>query len=517
MADMFLTGLLLLSSAHLTVCQVVGTCGSPELYANAHLEDLYAQRSQFNHGDKVKYKCAVGYVTIPGSTRVSYCERGQWSPISLQCAKKKCSSAGEILNGHIKYEGNLFGDAVYAECNEGYVLKGDDVRHCLADGWSGSPPICEVAAIPTVTCSPPHKKSATFHGTKAAYKPGESISYSCNDGFRQNGINRELLCDDLGRWRPATPNCEKIKCPEFQVDGGTVSKNNLRFNTNATITCRRGYRLRGARVVTCAMNSSWVPAVPICEPGVSLSRVKVTCPPPAVPNSLGQVRNKMSYNVGERATIVCQDGFELSGSSEITCGQRGQWHDTPECHQVMSTPERCLRPPYFANAYARHELKDQYSDGENIEYICHVGHRFAGGLRRIECRNGRWTKLDMRCEKKKCGSAGEIENGQFRYSGASFGDMATAQCNEGYQLVGPEIRTCTAYGWDGRVPVCEAVMCPDPPRVPGAEVFVVADGPIRYRNTASYRCRYGMLIGDSDIYCTRDGTWSEPLPRCRVS
>lgn len=32
---------------------------------------------------------------------------------------------------------------------------------------------------------------------------------------------------------------------------------------------------------------------------------------------------------------------------------------------------------------------------------------------------------------KPCGSAGEIINGQFTYTGVAFGDTATAVCDEG--------------------------------------------------------------------------------------
>ncbi len=33
---------------------------------------------------------------------------------------------------------------------------------------------------------------------------------------------------------------------------------------------------------------------------------------------------------------------------------------------------------------------------------------------------------------KKCGSAGEIFYGRFEYTGVSFGDLATAVCQEGW-------------------------------------------------------------------------------------
>lgn len=86
---------------------------------------------------------------------------------------------------------------------------------------------------------------------------------------------------------------------------------------------------------------------------------------------------------------------------------------------------------------------------------------------------------------KLCGSAGEILNGQFLYTGVEFGDTATAVCDQGsvnascttrahtrtqnftllaltvrfalcsYRLVGRATRNCFSKGWDGRVPVCE--------------------------------------------------------------
>lgn len=35
------------------------------------------------------------------------------------------------------------------------------------------------------------------------------------------------------------------------------------------------------------------------------------------------------------------------------------------------------------------------------------------------------------CKGKLCGSAGDIQNGQFVYTGVEFGDTATVVCDEG--------------------------------------------------------------------------------------
>lgn len=50
--------------------------------------------------------------------------------------------------------------------------------------------------------------------------------------------------------------------------------------------------------------------------------------------------------------------------------------------------------------------------------------------------------------------------------------------------------------------------------VPDADLFLDTSGIIKYGYMASYRCRFGTLIGASDIICTEDGTWSAPAPRC---
>ncbi|XP_060793702.1 complement receptor type 1 [Neoarius graeffei] len=352
---------------------------------------------------------------------------------------------------------------------------------------------------------------ATFHGTKNTYHPGETLSYSCNVGFRLQGSSNILKCEMDGNWKPRKAKCQRIKCEEFTIANGQIKPRYLRFNSKVSITCNDGYQLRGSSVVTCGADESWTPALPTCE---QVMPVQVTCPPPAVPNTSGQDRYKMEYEVGEHATIFCQEGFELIGSSQVTCGADSQWQTIPECRLIG---EKCQPPPYFPNAYTEHNDQSQYEPDTAVHFKCNHGYRMVRGPSTIHCRNGRWTDLEMICEKKKCGSAGEIENGRYHYTGASFGDTATANCNVGYQLVGVGVRHCSANGWDGRVPVCEAIQCPEPPLVPDAYLDFDASGIIKHGYIASYRCRVGTLIGASDIICTEDGTWSAPAPRCEVT
>uniref|UniRef100_A0A667YDL2 Sushi domain-containing protein n=1 Tax=Myripristis murdjan TaxID=586833 RepID=A0A667YDL2_9TELE len=157
-----------------------------------------------------------------------------------------------------------------------------------------------------------------------------------------------------------------------------------------------------------------------------------------------------------------------------------------------------------------------YSHGEKVYYDCEEGFTPLKGSRSVHCNNGKWTVLTLKCERKSCGSAGEVENGQFVYTGAEFGDTVTAVCNEGYLLVGRGTRTCTNDGWDGRVAVCEAVECEEPQQATNAVRIGTPAQSYMFRSVIGYRCPSGILTGQREIWCTKDGTWSAPPPVCKV-
>lgn len=245
-----------------------------------------------------------------------------------------------------------------------------------------------------------------------------------------------------------------IKCERFTIANGKIKPRYLKFNTKVNITCNDGYRLRGSSVVTCGANSSWIPALPTCEQGntlldslynnytvryygfylllcVLVMPVQVTCPPPAVPNSSGQDRYKMEYEVGEHATISCQEGFELIGSSQVTCGADSQWQEIPECRFIGGNsanlrtihfnsvanvwnvknsgmcmwelnlncpPGKCQPPPNFPNAHTEHGNQRHYEPDTVVHFKCNHGYRMVRGPSTIYCRNSQWTDLEMICE-----------------------------------------------------------------------------------------------------------------------
>ncbi|XP_041654951.1 complement receptor type 1 [Cheilinus undulatus] len=385
---------LLLFFVLLTSAQVPKQCSAPLEYPHTILEQKYISRQKFSHNEKVYYRCEEDFIPYRGVPKVQ-CVDGAWTKLTLKCEKRSCGNAGELPNGQFIYEGNSYiGERVYAECNEGYTLKGLNYLICKKSGWTGE--------------------------------------------------------------------------------------------------------------------------VPTCEEG------QATCSSPTVANSVSSGRDVSVYQLGENVNFSCSLGFQLEGAQRITCGPGGQWQpELPRC-LPKKTPEKeggCGVPQVSENSNAnladKYIMMTSFSSGDKVYYMCDIGYVAAGGSRYRRCSEGKWSPLRLKCERWSCGSAGEIANGQFIYKGVLFGDTATAVCDEGFHLVGQAHRICMSTGWDGRVPVCEAVTCEAPPPVINADMIGSEDPPYTYRRVIQYQCRVGVLTGKREIWCTKDGTWSHPPPTCK--
>uniref|UniRef100_A0A3B5QPM4 Complement receptor type 1-like n=1 Tax=Xiphophorus maculatus TaxID=8083 RepID=A0A3B5QPM4_XIPMA len=386
--------IVILSFAFLATAQVAQECSAPLEYPHTRLENKFTSRQKFSSGEKVYYGCAEDFTPSKGSRSVE-CLNGKWTQLTLKCEKIACGNAGDLPNGHFRYEGQTYvGEKVYAKCNEGYMLKGMSYMICKRSGWTGEFPSCE----------------------------------------------------------------EK----------------------------------------------------------------KITCSSPVVNNSVKSGTEVSVHHVGDTMNITCSTGFQLDGAQQLTCGSDGQWE--PKLPQCLLSPDKrpaggCDAPLIFSSANAN--LADKYitmtsfSSGDKVYYRCDVGYTPAGGSRIRKCDNGKWTPLKLKCERKLCGHAGDMSNGQFVYTGVEFGDTATAVCDEGFILVGRATRHCMSNGWDGRPPVCEAVECQEPTET-NAQRRNFQEPPYTFRNVIQYGCQVGSLVGSREIWCTNNGTWSSPPPQCKV-
>ncbi|XP_018947803.1 sushi, von Willebrand factor type A, EGF and pentraxin domain-containing protein 1-like [Cyprinus carpio] len=506
--------------AHFVVSCLSARCGKPTEYPDKQLHKRYLNKLMFNHGEQVRYTCLPGYTPSEGSL-TSRCQEGHWTALDLKCQKKKCNALGDIENGQYIQQGRSFGDKAIAMCNKGYVLRGEGVRMCMQNGWNGTDPICEVSKI--MCLAPAVANGWIKPGEMTQYTPQDTVTIVCREGFVLTGSS-QVTCGPDGQWQ-GLPECRlkgqfpkglrsrlatpKKTCPTPDLGkNGTVKEQKSDYLPGQfiSVTCNEGFV--GSGVFTCRARSKWHPKEPMCQ--------LITCPAPAVAN--GRIKpGSRVYKTSDTVDVICNEGFDLNGSPVVTCGPDGQWQALPKCRPKRISAGKCGPAPSIPHAFPRDRsftLKE-YPSGARIHYKCSIGYVRARGSASIHCLKGRWTKWSLRCERKKCGSAGEIFYGQYEYTGVLFGDSATAICHEGYELTGSKVRTCRDGGWDGRSPVCEPVHCPPPQEVNGAEMLDPIYDHVPFGHVVSYHCRSGALIGAREIYCTKNGTWSAPPPECK--
>nr|XP_061802988.1 C4b-binding protein alpha chain [Nerophis lumbriciformis] len=318
-----------------------------------------------------------------------------------------------------------------------------------------------------------------------------------------------------GTWTTLTLKCEKKSCG----NAGDLTNGRFHYEGLAVIgervyaICNDGYILKGPKYMTCK-KAGWTGGFPTCE------EAGTTCSTPEVANSVRISEEDVSiHQAGEKVTITCIPNFLLVGPQQVTCGPSGRWEPKlPYCQTSPARQGGCSVPAtlYETHANLAEEFitKTIFGPGERVRYTCDVGYSPVGGSRYRRCNSGQWTPLLLKCERKLCGSAGEIRNGRFMYTGVEFGDTATAQCNEGFHLVGRPTRTCRSFGWDGHAPVCQVVECEEPPEVANAVPNGREEAPYKYMSVIVYECHVGTVQGNNAIWCTEDGTWSTP-PTCK--
>ncbi|XP_077405259.1 membrane cofactor protein-like isoform X2 [Vanacampus margaritifer] len=380
--------------------------------------------------------------------------------------------------------------------------------------------LLDSAEVPKRCSAPPHYPSTRLGNKwigRRKFDSGESVSYKCAQDFVPYTGNLFVKCVN-GAWTTLTLKCEKMSCGNvgdlpngrFHYEGLSV------IGEKVYALCNNGYTLKGPKYMICR-RTGWTDEFPKCEED------DTTCSPPEVANSVRfSGAGDAIHRPGKKLTFSCRPGFLLDGPQHVTCSPSGQWE--PKLPTCLLSPARqgdkqggCSAPANFNESHANLAVKfitrTTFNPGERVWYTCDVGYSPVGGTRTRTCNSGQWTPLLLKCERKMCGSAGEIKNGRFIYTGAEFGDIATARCDNGFQLVGRPTRNCMSFGWDGHAPYCE-VMCDEPPEVANAERDRKDEAPYKYRSVVTYECRKGTLQGNKVIWCTENGTWSAP-PLCR--
>ncbi|XP_041051870.1 sushi, von Willebrand factor type A, EGF and pentraxin domain-containing protein 1-like isoform X2 [Carcharodon carcharias] len=560
---------LILALMAIWVARVTGECGGPPTLENGTPDDKFIPLTTFPVGTKVSYRCYRGYVFQEGGSRLVTCMAGStWSPLQAVCEPRSCDNPGDILNGYYNASSTTLGSRVTFYCNAGYKMVGRDYRICTADGWDGQVPTCELVTCP----DPPSISNGTVSSPSGEFWTFGSVAkYHCNKDYSLIGEDT-ITCGANGEWDKDPPRCQGECGRPPTLENGTpddkfIPLTTFPVGTKVSYRCYRGYVFKegGSRLVTCMAGSTWSPLQAVCEPrscdnpgdilngyynasSTTLgSRVTfycnagykmvgrdyrictadgwdgqvptcelVTCPdPPSISNGTVSSPSGEFWTFGSVAKYHCNKDYSLIGEDTITCGANGEWDkDPPRCQG------ECGRPPTLENGTPDDKFipLTTFPVGTKVSYRCYRGYVFKeGGSRLVTCMAGStWSPLQAVCEPRSCDNPGDILNGYYNASSTTLGSRVTFYCNAGYKMVGRDYRICTADGWDGQVPTCELVTCPDPPSISNGTVSSPSGEFWTFGSVAKYHCNKDYsLIGEDTITCGANGEWDKDPPRCQ--
>ncbi|XP_062248841.1 membrane cofactor protein-like isoform X3 [Platichthys flesus] len=186
---------------------------------------------------------------------------------------------------------------------------------------------------------------------------------------------------------------------------------------------------------------------------------------------------------------------------------------------VAAQAQSCTKPVPGANMGLKTSdiLLETFPNGAVASFICNVGYTSAGGSPSVTCVDGSWTPVKLKCEKKSCGSAGEVPHGNVDYpEGNEFGAEARVTCDLGYNLVGNPVLRCRDQGWDGRLPTCEALTCDQPPLISNGDYDPKKED-YGYSEVIQYSCQKTYsLRGAKSLTCSENGAFKPDPPECII-
>uniref|UniRef100_H2Y8B7 Sushi domain-containing protein n=1 Tax=Ciona savignyi TaxID=51511 RepID=H2Y8B7_CIOSA len=482
---------------------VLTGCPSPPSVPNAQFTP---SSTTFAIGATVTYACTAGF-QISGSSILT-CIGGTWSGPGPSCIG--CQAPPALTNGEVFPNNPPFrhGMVVLYTCKPGYTFNGTKTRNCLTTGqWTmpSSPPVCNAAACP----APPTVPNGQFTPSSTTFANGATVTYACTAGFQISGSS-SLTCTSSGTWSGPGPSCIVFvhvlaACPPPpSVPNAQFTPSSPPFVIGALVTyaCSTGFQISGSSILTCTSSGTWSGPGPSCT---------ASCPPPpSVPNAQF-IPSSPPFVIGTLVTYACSTGFQISGSPSLTCTSSGTWSGPG--------PTSCPPPPSVPNGQFT-PFSPPFVIGALVTYACSTGFQISGSSVLTCTSSGTWSGPGPSCTGRDvltgCPPPPSVPNGQFIPSSPPFviGALVTYACSTGFQISGSSILTCTSSGtWSGPGPSCTA-SCPPPPSVPNGQ-FIPSSPPFVIGALVTYACSTGFQIsGSSVLTCTSSGTWSGPGPSC---
>ncbi|XP_076814212.1 sushi, von Willebrand factor type A, EGF and pentraxin domain-containing protein 1-like isoform X2 [Clavelina lepadiformis] len=457
------------------------------------------------------YECLSGY-EMNGEPRLECLSDGMWDFDPPRCQPVDCGYPGDLKNGIVLGEAEVYKSIVYFVCDIGHDQYGDSNATCQASGtWSTSLPDC----LPVDCGTPSLVPHAYFDWDSLTTIFQTRVSYTCNTGFEMV-TDDWIVCQADAVWS-GSPLCVRVVCPNPDVpEHGMIAgqqKPYYEYEDAVSYECERGYPPAGPTETTCTAYKTWSNYPPLCEP-VDCGRL------PEITHGRKGSEKTLFMAVVE---FSCDDGYKPAGDVTLECTYTGDWDkEPPSCEPVSCGPPPSLR---LGNISGGRSPETQLFM-ETVSYQCNEGY-YMSGRADARCAADRTWKYEgadgpggptdggrPACKKIRCQQPPAISNGSYVSKNYTYGDQVKYACDVGYEkrILSPENVHCTANEGDvegfyrGVPPTCPPVSCGMPATISNG-IFVSTG--TTYQKTARYSCNDGYLLnGHEEIICQSDRTWS---------
>ncbi|XP_023218712.1 protein lev-9-like [Centruroides sculpturatus] len=253
-----------------------------------------------------------------------------------------------------------------------------------------------------VHCEKPHPpENGLLLGDKYTYP--NFVKYVCNDGFKLKGLNVRY-CMENGKWSGCTPICARITCkmPRHPLNGKAELLNEKRTEGSVLLYyCNSGFNLIGMPISICLKNGEWSSASPICTKPCSVPNVENGKIGMFEQNRFVQITPNSTVEHGEKLMLRCytKDEFytrdEPSNDRQVIC-KFGKFNPLPICPKDTSKINFLRKCTYRSTTYLRaflngeKEIEDGFYDhGSRLRFGCPY-YSYLKGSVEVKCENGTW-------------------------------------------------------------------------------------------------------------------------------
>ena len=330
---------------------------------------------------------------------------------------------------------------------------------------------------------------------------GARVHYECITGYTDTNGHDYLTCDENENWVGNIPICMPVTCDSITSlpNGNVNNASGFTYQSIVMFSCNTGYDLNGTSLILCQGNGSWSDNIPTCD--------IVECQDQDMPENGYKFDHNLTY--GSSIQFGCENGYDLSGDSFITCEADGTWNGTiPNC-----IPVNC--PDVINNPENGSKNSSLISFGSIVSFNCDEGY-YLNGTDAIICEADMlWSDSIPSCFLINCGNPGATpSNGSTaEESDYSYGSVVTFNCDNGYELNGSISIICgNDSNWNASIPVCNLVSC-DSPVIDN--YTNVSSNTYTYQSVIEFECITGYeLNGNTSATCLANGEWNVTSPSC---